>query len=116
VHQVIREGRYRAHIARTRERLAQAHALVSQYMDDLGMYVWTRPQAGLFLWARFQDSGPCPGANALAELALKDGIWLAPGSCFDPDEADTPWIRFNVAYSQGPELWRFLQRAQAAGY
>lgn len=116
VHQVIREGRYRAHIARTRERLAQAHAVVSQHMDDLGMHVWTRPQAGLFLWARFEESGACRGANALAELALKDGIWLAPGSCFDPDEADTPWIRFNVAYSQGPELWRFLQRTQVAGY
>lgn len=112
VHQVIREGRYRAHIVRTRERLAQAHAVVEQRMDDLGMQQWARPQAGLFLWARLSESRSQLGANALAELALKDGIWLAPGSYFDPDQTDTPWIRFNVAYSQGPELWRFLQRAQ----
>ena len=110
VHQVIREGRYRAHIVRTRERLAQAHALVGQRMDELGLQVWTRPQAGLFLWARLPGEA---GANGLAELALKDGIWLAPGSYFDPGEADSPWIRFNVAYSQGPELWRFLQGAGA---
>lgn len=113
VHQVIREGRYRAHIVRTRERLAQAHAQVTQQMDELGMQVWARPQAGLFLWARLSDASAHTGANALAELALKDGIWLAPGSYFDPDEADIPWIRFNVAYSQGPQLWRFLQRVQA---
>ena len=115
VHQVIREGRYRAHIVRTRERLAQAHAQVSQRMDELGMPIWARPQAGLFLWARLPDAGTPRGANALAESALKDGIWLAPGSYFDPGEADIPWIRFNVAYSQGPELWRFLRRMHSPG-
>ncbi|MBO9356452.1 aminotransferase class I/II-fold pyridoxal phosphate-dependent enzyme [Bordetella petrii] len=107
VHQVIREGRYRAHIVRTRERLAQAHAQVCQHLDELDMPVWTRPQAGLFLWASLPARAG--GANGLAELALQDGVWLAPGSYFDPGEADTPWIRFNVAYSQGPELWRFLR-------
>lgn len=112
VHEVIREGRYRAHIVRTRERLAQAHAVVEQRMDDLGMQRWARPQAGLFLWARLTGSGSQQSANRLAETALKDGIWLAPGSYFDPDQTDTPWIRFNVAYSQGTQLWRFLQRAQ----
>jgi len=114
VHQVIREGRYRAHIVRTRERLAQAHASVGQHMDELGMHVWTRPQAGLFVWASLP--GRAAGANSLAELALRDGIWLAPGSYFDPGERDVPWIRFNVAYSQGPELWRFLRGASQAPY
>ncbi|OZI72836.1 PLP-dependent aminotransferase family protein [Bordetella genomosp. 2] len=110
VHQVIREGRYRAHIVRTRERLAQAHGMAGQRMDELGMQVWARPQAGLFLWARLPGAD-AQGANGLAEQALKDGIWLAPGSYFDPGEADIPWIRFNVAYSQAPELWRFLAGA-----
>lgn len=109
VHQVIREGRYRAHITHTRERLAQAHAVVEQYMSELGLQPWARPQAGLFLWAQLPPAQT--GANALAESALKHGIWLAPGSCFDPDQTDIPWIRFNVAYSQTPTLWQFLQRA-----
>ncbi|CAP44384.1 aminotransferase-like domain-containing protein [Bordetella petrii] len=112
VHQVIREGRYRAHIVRTRERLAQAHAHVGQRMDELGMRVWTRPQAGLFVWASLPRHAG--GANALAELALRDGIWLAPGSYFDPAEQDVPWIRFNVAYSQAPQLWSFLRDAGRA--
>lgn len=110
VHQVIREGRLRSHIPRTRERLSQAHAHVEARMDELGFEIAVRPQAGLFLWARAtrgQWSGQ--GANALARRALEDGIWLAPGSYFDVAEKDTDWIRFNVAYAQGEALWRFLR-------
>jgi len=113
VHQVIREGRYRAHILRTRERLAQAHAMVAQRLDEHGFEIAARPQAGLFLWARPGGAAGARGANALAEQALKDGIWLAPGSYFDAGEADVPWMRFNVAYSEGETLWRFLAKACA---
>ncbi|ARP93652.1 aminotransferase-like domain-containing protein [Bordetella genomosp. 13] len=111
VYQVIREGRYRAHILRTRERLAQAHAHVLQRLDELGYEVAVRPQAGLFLWARPAGQG---GANALAQQALGHGIWLAPGSYFDAGEADLPWMRFNVAYSGDDALWRFLRNASRA--
>ncbi|WP_251865457.1 PLP-dependent aminotransferase family protein [Achromobacter sp. Marseille-Q4962] len=114
VHQVIREGRYRAHIERTRERLGQAHAAVARHMDELGFEICARPGAGLFLWAKVGGTWRERGANGLAELALKDGIWLAPGSYFEASEADTPWVRFNVAYSEAPELWRFMRNAGAA--
>jgi len=50
------------------------------------------------------------GAAELAQQALQDGIWLAPGSYFDPQQADTGWLRFNVAYSAHPALWRFMRR------
>jgi DNA-binding transcriptional MocR family regulator len=105
VHQVIREGRYRGHILRTRERLAQAHAEVEARMDALNFELATRPQAGLFLWAII----PYKGANALAQRALEDGIWLAPGSYFDANEQDLPRVRFNVAYSLNENLWKFLK-------
>ncbi|AEE68341.1 GntR family transcriptional regulator [Bordetella pertussis] len=114
VHQVIREGRYRAHVLRTRERLGQAHAQVVQAMDEHGLQLCARPQAGLFLWARPGGAWRERGANALAELALKDGIWLAPGSYFDAADADIPWLRFNVAYSDAAALWRFLRGAGAS--
>jgi len=113
VHQVIREGRLRAHIQRTRERLAQAHAQVCRHMDDSGFEIAARPQAGLFLWARPSGRWRDQGAAALAEQALRDGIWLAPGSYFDAAETDTPWLRFNVAYSGSGELWRFMRRVCA---
>ncbi|WP_094830407.1 aminotransferase-like domain-containing protein [Bordetella genomosp. 1] len=113
VHQVIREGRLRAHVQRTRERLAQAHAQVCRHMDDSGFEIAARPQAGLFLWARPSGRWRDRGASALAEQALRDGIWLAPGSYFDAADNDTPWLRFNVAYSGAGELWRFMRRACA---
>jgi len=110
VHQVIREGRYRGHILRTRERLSQAHALVEGKMDALGFEIAARPQAGLFLWARPTRNAPTADSNALAQQALENGIWLAPGSYFDANEEGSPWIRFNVAYSQRDELWKFLEQ------
>jgi DNA-binding transcriptional MocR family regulator len=111
VHQVIREGRLRGHILRTRERLAQAHALAEARLDEAGFEIAARPQAGLFLWARpARGRQATAGANELARTALEDGIWLAPGSYFDLDEQDSGWIRFNVAYSDAPRLWRFLDR------
>ncbi|MFY4047922.1 PLP-dependent aminotransferase family protein, partial [Achromobacter xylosoxidans] len=114
VHQVIREGRYRAHIERTRERLAQAHATVAELMAQHGFEIYAQPRAGLFLWAKVAGQWRERGANGLAGLALKDGIWLAPGSYFEADEADTPWVRFNVAYSEAPALWRFMRNEGAA--
>ncbi len=113
VHQVIREGRFRAHILRTRERLAQAHAQVTRHMDDSGLEIAARPQAGLFLWARLPGRGQ--GALAVAEAALRDGIWLAPGCYFDAGQADIPWMRFNVAYADQPALWRFMRGQAGSG-
>lgn len=115
VHHALREGRHHAHVAALRERLALAHAKVGQLLSEHGLQVCAEPRAGLFLWARLADGLVRQGANALAESALQDGIWLAPGSYFDADQEDIPWIRLNVAYSQGPELWRFLRKAGAAG-
>ncbi|NYT59005.1 PLP-dependent aminotransferase family protein [Alcaligenaceae bacterium] len=115
VHQVLSQGKHQAHLQRVQERLRQAHDELCMLMDKHGFEVLDRPQAGLFLWAR-PGNGQWreQGANRLAELALKDGIWLAPGSYFDPQQADSGWIRFNVAYSLHPALWRFMRKVGAA--
>lgn len=104
---VVRDGQFRGWLERARERLAGAHARVARRMADLGMEIYAQPGAGLFLWAR--PAGDAVSANRLAQLALRDGIWLAPGSYFDAAERDTPWLRFNVAYSEADALWRFLE-------
>lgn len=115
VYQVLSQGRHQAHLQRVQDRLRQAHDELCVLMDQHGFEVFARPQAGLFLWAR-PGGGPWreQGANKLAEQALEDGIWLAPGSYFDPDQADSGWIRFNVAYSLHPALWQFMRKAGAA--
>lgn len=113
VYQVLRQGRHQAHLRRVRDRLRNAHDELCRIMDEHGFDVFARPQAGLFLWARPPGSWREQGAAKLAELALKDGIWLAPGSYFDPVQTDSGWIRFNVAYSLHPALWQFMRKVGA---
>ncbi|CAM3637830.1 GntR family transcriptional regulator [Bordetella sputigena] len=109
VHEALRDSRYRAHVAGLRERLALAHVTVARCLAEHGMQVHAEPRAGLFLWARLPVDAGDFGANALAERALRDGIWLAPGSYFDAEQRDVPWIRLNVAYSDDARLWRFMR-------
>ncbi|NYT86912.1 PLP-dependent aminotransferase family protein [Pollutimonas harenae] len=115
VYQVLSQGRHQAHLLRVQDRLRQGHDELCALMDGHGFEILDRPQAGLFLWAR-PGSGQWreQGATRLAEKALEDGIWLAPGSYFDPDQRDTGWIRFNVAYSLHPQLWQFMRKTGAA--
>lgn len=115
VYQVLSLGRHQAYLQRVQDRLRQAHDELCTLMDEHGFEVFARPQAGLFLWARpGRGQWHRQGAAKLAELALKDGIWLAPGSYFDPDQTDTGWIRFNVVYSLHQTLWQFMRKAGAA--
>src|SRR5690606_1073136 len=52
VYQVLRQGRHRAHLQRVQEKLRAAHDQLCALMDSHGFEVFSRPQAGLFLWAR----------------------------------------------------------------
>jgi DNA-binding transcriptional MocR family regulator len=83
---------------------------VEERLDALGLEVFHRPRAGLFVWARL---GVEPGrAGEIATAALRDGIWLAPGSYFRPDDAPSAWFRFNAPYSMDDALWRFIERVR----
>ena len=57
-------------------------------------------------------------ARARRQRAGRDGLegrhLAGAGSYFEADEADTPWVRFNVAYSEAPALWRFMRNAGAS--
>lgn len=114
VYQVLRLGRHRPYLQRVQDRLRQAHNELVDLLDQHGFEVFARPRAGLFLWARPQGKWREQGMAKLAELALKDGIWLAPGFYFYPDQTDDGWIRFNVAYSLHPALWEFMRKVGAA--
>ena len=108
VEKVLTEGRYARHVEAVTEKLKDAHAQVEERMDALGLEMFHRPRAGLFVWARL----PVEPARAgeLATEALEDGIWLAPGSYFRPDDAASDWFRFNVPYSTDDALWGFIER------
>ena len=108
VDKVMVEGRYARHVETVNEKLKEAHIAVEERMDALGLEVFHRPRAGLFLWARLPIEAERAGEVVTA--ALGDGIWLAPGSYFRPDDAPSEWFRFNVPYSIDDALWSFVRR------
>jgi len=108
VDKVLNEGRYARHVEQVNERLRAAHAIVEERLDALGLEAFHRPRAGLFLFARLPVEPE--RAGEIATAALSDGIWLAPGSYFRPDDAPSAWFRFNVPHSTDDALWRFIER------
>ena len=74
----------------------------------LGARVFAEDAQGMFLWA---DLGT--DTNALATRLFDAGYLAAPGSLFCPSQLPSIWMRFNVASSQNPAMWRALQKALA---
>jgi DNA-binding transcriptional MocR family regulator len=108
VEKVLTEGRYARHVEHVVDKLKDAHAVVEERMDSVGLELFHRPRAGLFVWARL---APDPRqAPEIATRALADGIWLAPGSYFRPNDAASGWFRFNVPYSTDDALWSFVAK------
>jgi DNA-binding transcriptional MocR family regulator len=60
----------------------------------------------MFLWARHPALAD---TVALSNQAAERDIMLGPGHLFSCDLAPSPWLRFNVAFSQEPALYDFLQ-------
>ncbi|MDD1014908.1 PLP-dependent aminotransferase family protein [Pseudomonas rubra] len=107
VAQMLGNGSYRKSTARLRLRLAQHMAKALGQLEAYGWEVFTEPYGGMFVWAR------CPG-RSFAELnceAQACSVLLAPGSAFDPQGADSDWLRINVAYAQDLRAQAFLQSA-----
>jgi hypothetical protein len=100
------DGRWRKHLRSLRERLAQAHQRVAQQLENIGFELFCEPKAGMFLWARHPDIG---NATELAYQAAEQDILLGPGHLFTPDLQPSPWLRFNVAFTQQPPVLAFLQ-------
>ena len=62
---------------------------------------WTRPEGGLFLWARLPDS---LDAEELLKLAIEEKVAFVPGIAFYPDGSDGRCcMRLNFSNAQ-PEM------------
>jgi DNA-binding transcriptional MocR family regulator len=105
VYAILTDGRHRSHLARLRERLARAQGKVCDGLANCGLTLFHRPAGGLFAWASLGD---CDSEKA-ARLAAREDIMLAPGHLFSIDGGPSPWLRFNVAYSDDARLYRFLE-------
>jgi len=109
VHSISLEGHVRKHLEQLRNRLAKAQERTSRRLENAQFKLFFEPGAGLFLWARPLD--PEVDVMALSQLALANGILLAPGHLFSPGQSPSPWLRFNVAYCDNDRLFRFMETA-----
>jgi DNA-binding transcriptional MocR family regulator len=105
------DGRWRKHLRGLRERLAQAHQRVAQQLEDLGFELFNQPRAGMFLWARHPDIN---NATELAYKAAEQDILLGPGHLFSTDLQPSAWVRFNVAFTEHPQVMAFLDSQRRA--
>jgi DNA-binding transcriptional MocR family regulator len=64
----------------------------------------------MFLWV---DLGV--DTHALAVRMFDAGYVAAPGSLFSPSQLPSTWMRFNVATSQNPAMWKALARCRSGG-
>ena len=108
VARVLLERRYARHCAALRDKLDAARRTVVAQLQKLGARGYARDGQGIFIWA---DLGT--DTSALATRLFDAGYLAAPGSLFSPTQLPSTWMRFNVASSQNPAMWKALQKARA---
>ena len=107
VYAAITDGRWRKHLKRLRQRLAEAHQEVGRQLARLGFERFIDSDEGMYIWTRHPA---IPDSAALLDDALDQGIMLGPGQLFMVDSQATGWMRFNVAFSTDPALWEQLEQ------
>ena len=107
VHTILADGRYRLHLEKLREKLTNARKAAISSLETAGLEIFSYPDGGMFLWARFR-TGLDP--VLVARKAAEQAIMLAPGFLFSPDQNHTPWLRFNASQMHAPQLFHFLKR------
>ena len=104
--QMLNDGSHRKRCKKLRDRLWQAQLLMRKQLQSLDWQCWVPPAPTPYLWIKkaHDDIDPVE----LAHAGLQQNILLSPGCIFRPTLETTPWLRFNVAFSEDPALWRFL--------
>jgi len=101
---------YKRMVERLVTQLAEGRERTTELLALAGMEPIAKPRGGMFVSAGWAQA-PSPECNGklIAEQALKSGILLAPGEFFQLRQPPSVWFRFNVAYSDSPQLRNFLQ-------
>jgi DNA-binding transcriptional MocR family regulator len=105
---ILKDGTYRKHMDGLRERLGRAMGEATIRLKALGIEPWLEPRAGMFLWCRLPDG---LDAAEIAQRVLLENIVLAPGNAFSLSQSAGGFLRFNVAQSSDPRLFRALEAA-----
>jgi DNA-binding transcriptional MocR family regulator len=84
-------------------------------LHEVGMAPVAKPRGGMFVSAGWPEAPTAEwNGRTIADLALKAGILLAPNEFFMLRPSDTIWFRFNVAYTDTPQLKAFLHSIRSA--
>ncbi|MGD9405486.1 MAG: PLP-dependent aminotransferase family protein, partial [Anaerolineae bacterium] len=100
---ICQRGLIRAHVRKIRpmyceRRDAMLAAMEEHFPEGV---TWTRPQGGLFLWAKMPDN---LDADELLEIAAEEKVAFVPGKAFYPGGSDGHCcMRLNFSYS-APEI------------
>jgi len=78
----MREARRRE----LREKLEKLTRLLERHLPD---WTWTPPAGGLSLWARL----PRGNSDEFAQVALRHGVSVVPGSLASPDGGSSDYLR-----------------------
>jgi DNA-binding transcriptional MocR family regulator len=109
--EVLAAGRWRKHLDRLQQRLAQARVGAARQLRDAGVLLEHPGEGGLFLW------GALPAGvdvDAVVREAFRRGILLVRGATFAADGAADRHLRFNVAFSQQPRVADFVREQLGA--
>jgi DNA-binding transcriptional MocR family regulator len=111
-HFILMEGHARKQLEQLRNRLAKAQGHTCRRLENARFKLFFEPGAGMFVWARPADE--TVDTLALSQAAAQQNVLLAPGNLFRPDQAPSPWLRFNVAYCDNDKLFNVIEKAMAA--
>lgn len=107
VHEMIVRGRYRRHLKRLRDRVANASVDAVSALRGIGLDNIESPTGGYYLWCPLPDG---VDVMALTRKAAAEGIFLAPSQLFElADHNGDSALRINIAHANNRKLLRFLQ-------
>ncbi|MFZ1547487.1 MAG: PLP-dependent aminotransferase family protein [Candidatus Nitrotoga sp.] len=106
MYQLLTDGHYRKHLDKLRAKLLLARQSTIEKLESLGFTIYAEPEGGMFIWAKLNDQS---NAAEIASLAAIEGIMLAPGNMFRPNQEPSPWFRFNVAHCGDDATFDFFR-------
>jgi DNA-binding transcriptional MocR family regulator len=107
-HRLLVDGSYRHHLDALRPRLARNMVTTIENLERLNFSLWTRPQAGMFVWAKTPEG---LDSAEIAQCALKHNLILAPGNIFSLSLTAGRYLRFNVSQCGDKRMFDALAKS-----
>lgn len=103
---ILAGGSYRKHMEELRQKLVRARREAVDRLYRLGIEPWLLPRGGFYLWCRLPDG---LDSAQVAQAALAENVILAPGNVFSVSQSAGCFMRFNVAHTLDPRVYRILE-------